>query len=192
MRDRLPSGSTTNNNGTPRRVRPLITARRHPWKGCRLRVITTEVGRSWEWVVCGVFVREHSACRAFEVGSAPDRRSACAASDQDVAGLPRGRNRRSRTEDTHDRGAGQAARHPAGLAHLTLAGEHLHAPVRAGMEDVRARANPRRAVEKIHALTGRSCTWQETTTLVGKVNRTLRGWANYFSVGAFSKAYRAL
>ncbi len=36
-----------------------------------------------------------------------------------------------------------------------------------------------RAVEKVHALTERSCTWQETTTLVGKVNRTLRGWANY-------------
>ena len=49
-----------------------------------------------------------------------------------------------------------------------------------------------RAVEKIHALTGRSRTWQETTTLVGKVNRVLRGWANYFSVGAVSKAYRAL
>jgi RNA-directed DNA polymerase len=49
-----------------------------------------------------------------------------------------------------------------------------------------------RAVEKIHALTERSCTWQETTTLGGKVNRMLRGWANYFSVGAFSKAYRAL
>jgi hypothetical protein len=49
-----------------------------------------------------------------------------------------------------------------------------------------------RAVEKIHALTERSCTWQETTTLVGKVNRMLRGWANYFSVGAFSKAYRRL
>ena len=40
-----------------------------------------------------------------------------------------------------------------------------------------------RAVEKIHALTDRSGTWQETTTLVGEVNRTLRGWANYFSVG---------
>ena len=49
-----------------------------------------------------------------------------------------------------------------------------------------------RAVEKIHALTDRSGTWQETTTLVSEVNRTLRGWANYFSVGAVSKAYRAL
>jgi len=49
-----------------------------------------------------------------------------------------------------------------------------------------------RAVEKIHALTERSCTWQETTKLVGEVNWTLRGWANYFSVGTVSKAYRAL
>ena len=83
---------------------------------------------------------------------APDRRSARAASDQDVAGLSRGRNRRSRTEDTHDRGARQAARHSAGLAHLTLAGEYLHAPVRTGMEDVRARASPRHSP---HNLRGR-------------------------------------
>jgi hypothetical protein len=30
-------------------------------------------------------------------------------------------------------------------------------------------------VEKVHALTRLNMTWQETTELVGKLNRTLRG-----------------
>src|SRR5271169_4888752 len=47
-------------------------------------------------------------------------------------------------------------------------------------------------VDKVHALTDRSRTGQETTKLVGMLNRTLRGWANYFSVGSSSQAYRAL
>jgi RNA-directed DNA polymerase len=50
----------------------------------------------------------------------------------------------------------------------------------------------RRMVEKVHDLTDLKTGWQETTVTVAKLNRMLRGWANYFQVGTTSQAYRAL
>lgn len=50
----------------------------------------------------------------------------------------------------------------------------------------------RRMVEKVHDLTDLKTGWQATTEKVTKLNRALRGWANYFQVGTVSQAYRAV
>ncbi len=49
-----------------------------------------------------------------------------------------------------------------------------------------------RSISEIHALTVEATAWQDATVLVDKLNRTLRGWANYFQVGTVNKAYRAI
>ena len=55
-----------------------------------------------------------------------------------------------------------------------------------------SRKSIKRIIGRIHALTDRSGTGQDTTEVVQRLNRTLRGWANYYQCGSVSKAYRAV
>ena len=49
-----------------------------------------------------------------------------------------------------------------------------------------------RICKAISEMTGRDQTLLDQATLVGKLNRTMIGWANYFCLGPVSKAYQAV
>ena len=55
-----------------------------------------------------------------------------------------------------------------------------------------AKKRVKRLCEEISLLTRRTTVGQEAGELVGAINAKLRGWANYFSLGPVSKAYRAV
>jgi hypothetical protein len=60
--------------------------------------------------------------------------AACSTDSLQVTTITRRRRRRSRTEEAHDGSQGQRARHPAGISHLTTAGQSVYAPVRSMRE----------------------------------------------------------
>jgi RNA-directed DNA polymerase len=49
-----------------------------------------------------------------------------------------------------------------------------------------------RLCREISELTERRKAWQDVEMLIGKINRKLRGWSNYFNLGTVSKAYRSI
>jgi RNA-directed DNA polymerase len=49
-----------------------------------------------------------------------------------------------------------------------------------------------RLCSEISELTKRGTTWMEVEALIGRINRKLRGWSNYFRVGTVSRAYRSI
>ena len=63
---------------------------------------------------------------------------------------------------------------------------------RAFLGTVPAKKRVRRICEAISSETGRNKTLLDQQTVVGKLNRMMEGWANYFCLGPVSKAYRAV
>jgi RNA-directed DNA polymerase len=63
---------------------------------------------------------------------------------------------------------------------------------RAYLGTVPSKKRVNRICEAISSETGRNTTLLDAETTVGKLNRMLNGWANYFCLGPVSNAYRAV
>jgi group II intron reverse transcriptase/maturase len=63
---------------------------------------------------------------------------------------------------------------------------------RAYLGTVPSKKRVNRICDAISSETGRNTTLLDAKTRVGKLNRMLNGWANYFCLGPVSKAYRAV
>jgi len=63
---------------------------------------------------------------------------------------------------------------------------------RAFVGTVPAKKRVIRICDAISSETGRNKTRMDAETVVGKLNRRMVGWANYFCLGPVSKAYRAV
>src|SRR5262245_40332317 len=48
------------------------------------------------------------------------------------------------------------------------------------------------AVGSAGSISCKTAHWQNGRIVISHINRTLRGWANYFEVGTVTKAYRAI
>ncbi len=46
--------------------------------------------------------------------------------------------------------------------------------------------------EELSEMTGRNTTWLEVDEQIGRINRKLRGWSNYFCIGTCRQAYKSI
>jgi RNA-directed DNA polymerase len=86
----------------------------------------------------------------------------------------------------------QAAGKEVRLSGIHVGALLLAADGRAYLGTTPSKQRVQRMCAAISQTTRRSQTQQDVETLVGRLNREIIGWANYFCLGPVSKAYRAV